>query len=189
MRLQARRAKSRKARRLLGEEWMEHLIDRMEKEYTAELQVGAAPLLLKMCMRVPGALFHGAGPRPASGWAVRVRRHMPACSAVSRSRWWVGAWLSLSRRWAAVPCWVVLNANHLPPPALQRHPSKWVVQAADPSASDQLPAVSLPSIEEVFPLEKCLQVTWGAGANRGLSPFVDRDLALRRLMGCLPTTR
>jgi methylphosphotriester-DNA--protein-cysteine methyltransferase len=37
---QAKRAKSRKARRTLGEEWMEHLIDRMEKEYTAELQVG-----------------------------------------------------------------------------------------------------------------------------------------------------
>ncbi|KAL4431305.1 hypothetical protein ABPG75_006561 [Micractinium tetrahymenae] len=74
---EAKRAKSRKARRTLGEEWMEHLIDRMEKEYTAELQ---------------------------------------------------------------------------------RHPGKWVVQAADPSASDQLPAVSLPSIDEVFPLEKCLQV-------------------------------
>lgn len=39
--LQARRAKSRKGRRTLGEEWMEHLIDRMEKEYTAELQVGS----------------------------------------------------------------------------------------------------------------------------------------------------
>ena len=38
--LQAKRAKSRKARRTCGEEWMEHLIDRMEKEYTAELQVG-----------------------------------------------------------------------------------------------------------------------------------------------------
>lgn len=36
-----------------------------------------------------------------------------------------------------------------------------MVQAADPSASDQLPAVSLPSIEEVFPLDKCLQVGWG----------------------------
>lgn len=38
--VQARRAKSRKGRRTLGEEWMEHLIDRMEKEYTTELQVG-----------------------------------------------------------------------------------------------------------------------------------------------------
>ena len=40
--LQAKRAKSRKGRRTLGEEWMEHLIDRMEKEYTAELQVRTA---------------------------------------------------------------------------------------------------------------------------------------------------
>ncbi|PSC74628.1 Soluble inorganic pyrophosphatase 2 [Micractinium conductrix] len=74
---EAKRAKSRKARRTCGEEWMEHLIDRMEKEYTAELQ---------------------------------------------------------------------------------RHPGKWVVQAAEPGSSDQLPAVVLPSIEEVFPLDKCLQV-------------------------------
>ncbi|EFN51054.1 hypothetical protein CHLNCDRAFT_141564 [Chlorella variabilis] len=75
--VEAKRAKSRKGRRTLGEEWMEHLIDRMEKEYTAELQ---------------------------------------------------------------------------------RHPGKWVVQAADPSATDQPPNISIPSIDEVFPLEKCLQV-------------------------------
>ncbi|KAL6776376.1 hypothetical protein ACKKBG_A20895 [Auxenochlorella protothecoides x Auxenochlorella symbiontica] len=35
---EARRARSRVARRTLAGEWMEHLIDRMEKEYTAELQ-------------------------------------------------------------------------------------------------------------------------------------------------------
>ncbi len=37
----ARKAKSRMAKRPLAEEWMEHLMDRMEKEYTAELQVSA----------------------------------------------------------------------------------------------------------------------------------------------------
>ena len=36
-----------------------------------------------------------------------------------------------------------------------------MVQSAEPSAAGQPPAISIPSIEEVFPLEKCLQVGGG----------------------------
>lgn len=36
---QARKGKSRKARRHLSEDWLERLMDRMEKEYTHALQV------------------------------------------------------------------------------------------------------------------------------------------------------
>lgn len=62
--LQAKRAKSRKGRRTLGEEWMEHLIDRMEKEYTAELQVRAAwgvraAEWCRLCSMVLTSLMHG----------------------------------------------------------------------------------------------------------------------------------
>eukprot|EP00887_Chlorella_sp_A99_P008161 scaffold12.g8161.t1 len=74
---QARKAKSRKGRRQLGEEWMEHLIDRMEKDYTAELQ---------------------------------------------------------------------------------KHPEHWVVQRPEGGGEDTPPTILLPPIEEVFPLEACLQV-------------------------------
>lgn len=49
-----------------------------------------------------------------------------------------------------------------PPPrsCLQRQPGRWVVHApSDPStATDAPPAIIIPSIEEVFPLEKCLLV-------------------------------
>lgn len=55
---QARKGKSRKARRMLTEEWLERLMDRMEKEYTHALQV-----------RGPGP---GRG-RGAAGW-LRVLR-------------------------------------------------------------------------------------------------------------------
>jgi hypothetical protein len=72
-------SKARSAKKPLAEEWLEHLIDRMEKEYTAELQ---------------------------------------------------------------------------------RHPEKWVLGAgAGNNIGDgSAPEVSLPPIEEVFPLEKCLQL-------------------------------
>jgi hypothetical protein len=72
-------SKARSAKKPLAEEWLEHLIDRMEKEYTAELQ---------------------------------------------------------------------------------RHPEKWVLGAgAGNNIGDgAAPEVSLPPIEEVFPLEKCLQL-------------------------------
>lgn len=71
--------KARSSKRPVGEEWLEHLMDRMEKEYTAELQ---------------------------------------------------------------------------------RNPEKWVLGAGGGTniGDDAAPEVSLPPIEEIFPLEKCLQV-------------------------------
>lgn len=71
--------KARSSKRPVGEEWLEHLVDRMEKEYTAELQ---------------------------------------------------------------------------------RNPEKWVLGAGGGTnvGDDAAPEVSLPPIEEIFPLEKCLQV-------------------------------
>lgn len=65
----------------------------------------------------------------------------------------LAGWLVVQSRLRALTLPVLL-----PPSPLQRHPGKWVVQAAEPGSSDQLPAVVLPSIEEVFPLDKCLQV-------------------------------
>jgi hypothetical protein len=143
--LQAKRAKSRKGRRVLGEEWMEHLMDRMEKEYTAELQVRQ----------------QGAAPRRQRGREGGSRADMPTVCEVQHM---------------PAPADALLVAP--PPlcraPPAQKHPGKWLMQTGDPSGSDQPPAITIPSIQEMFPLEACLQVCgcgWvpgGPGDSRGI---------------------
>lgn len=95
---QAKRAKSRSARRLLGEEWMEHLIDRMEKEYTAELQVGVVGGGHVRC----GALAAQAGPQTRAEHVQRAARRLRRQPAtLLRACWAATAWFSACRRWPA----------------------------------------------------------------------------------------
>ena len=48
-----------------------------------------------------------------------------------------------------------------PPTLAQKHPEKWVVQRPEGGGPSDPPAILLPPIEEMFPLEACLQVGWG----------------------------
>jgi len=94
----------------------------------------------------PAQLCNAAGAAALPAQSVQVQQLWGMCVKSNRPLYLASLLASAQKPRCLCPCSL-----------LQRHPGKWVMQAADPGGTEP-PAISIPSIDEVFPLDKCLQV-------------------------------